>query len=148
MTILEKTVEINASAEKVWPMVTWDRMPEWLDMFKSAQWTSSEKNKVGSAVHVVSEVADVKSDFDAEITEFAPNGEGTRAWKTTGGSLTAAGAIYVKPEGNKTLVMMVEEYRLPYGPIGSMLDRIRVRKAFENSFANSCMRLKEISENS
>jgi uncharacterized membrane protein len=146
LTIIEKSIEIDAAADKVWPMVTWDRIPEWSDMFKGVEWTSAEKNKVGSTLHVSSEVADVKNDFNAEITEFADKGEGTRAWKTTGGRLTAAGAIYLKPDGNKTQLMMVEEYKLPYGPIGTMLDKIRVRKAFENSFTNSCMRLKEITE--
>ncbi len=147
MTRLEKTMEIDTSADKVWPLIRLDRMPEWFDMFKDVEWTSVDKNKVGSTVHVVSEPApDIKNDFDAEITEFADGGEGTCAWKTTGGSLTAAGAIYLKPSGNKTVVMMVEEYKLPYGPIGAMFDKIRVRKAFENSFSNSCMRLKEITE--
>ena len=60
--------------------------------------------------------------------------------------MAVAGAFYLKPEGNKTLLMAVSEYKLPYGPIGTMLDKIRVRKEFENSFSNSCMRLKEISE--
>ena len=146
MTLMEKTIEIEASADKIWPLVSWDRIPEWFDMFKSAQWTSQQKNKVGSRVHVVSELADTKNDLDVEITEFADGGEGTRAWKTVGGSMAAAGAFYLKPEGNKTLLMMVSEYKLPYGPIGTMLDKIRVRKAFENSFVNSCMHLKEISE--
>jgi uncharacterized membrane protein len=146
LTIFEKSTEINASAQKVWPLVTWDRIPEWFDAFKAVKWTSAEKNRAGSTVHVTSEVADVKGEFDAQITEYAQEGEGTRSWKTTGGNLAAAGAIYLKPDGDKTQLMMVEEYKLPYGPIGTMLDKIRFHKAFEDSFANSCMRLKEIAE--
>ena len=146
MTIIEKSIEINAPSDKVWPLVTWDKIPEWFDMLKEAEWISKEKNEVGSRLHVISEVADIKSDFDAEITEYAQSGEGERTWKTIGGGITAAGAIYLKPTGNKTLVMMVGEYKLPYGPIGTMLDMIRVRRAFEKSFADSCMRLKEITE--
>jgi uncharacterized membrane protein len=147
LSMVEKSFDVEAAADKVWQLITWDRMPQWFNMFKSAEWTSTEKNKVGSKIHVRSEVAEVKNDFEAEITEFADAGEGTRAWKTTGGNFTAAGAVYVKPDGNKSRVMMVEEYKLPYGPIGTMLDKIRFRKAFENSFSNSCTRLKEISEN-
>ncbi len=147
MTIIEKSIEIGASADKIWPLTTWDRIPEWFDAFKSARWTSSDKNKVGSKVHVVSEVADEKDEFDAEIIEYTGRGEGAQTWKTTGGHYNAAGSIYLKPSGeDKTLVMMVEEYKLPYGPIGTMHDRIRVHRAFEDSFWNSCMRLKEIAE--
>lgn len=146
MSLFEKTFEVDASADKVWPLVAVDRMPEWFDMFRSVEWISNERNQVGSKIHVVNEVAQVRNDFDAEITQYAGNGEGTQAWKTTGGNLTAAGAIYLKPEGNKTLVMMVEEYKLPHGPIGRMLNRIRVHKAFEDSFNSSAQRLKERSK--
>ena len=147
LTIFEKSIEIDTSADKIWPLATWDKIPEWSDIFKSAQWSSATKNKVGSKVHVVSEVADEKDEFDAEIIEYTDHGEGAQTWKTTGGRFTAAGAIYLKPNGvNKTLVMMVEEYRLPYGPIGSMHDRIRVHKAFEEGFEESSRRLKEMAE--
>jgi uncharacterized membrane protein len=147
LTIIEKSIEINTSADKIWPLATWDKIPEWSGIFKSAQWKSLDKNKVGSKVHVVSEVADEKDEFDAEIIEYTDHGEGTQTWKTTDGHFTAAGAIYLKPSGeNKTLVMMIEEYRLPYGPIGSMHDRIRVHKAFKDEFEESTRRLKDIAE--
>ena len=104
------------------------------------------KTRLGQKVHVVSEVADEKDEFDAEIIEYTDHGEGAQTWKTTGGHFTA-GAIYLKPGGeDKTLVMIVEEYRLPYGPIGSMHDRILVHKAFEESVEESSRRLKEIAE--
>ena len=147
LTIIEKSIEIDTSTDKIWQLATWDKIPEWSDIFKSAQWTSPDKNKVGSKVHVVSEVADEKDEFDAEIIEYTDHGEGAQTWKTIGGHFTAAGAIYLKPSGeNKTLVMMVEEYSLPYGPIGSMHDRIRVHRAFEEGVEESSRRLKEIAE--
>jgi hypothetical protein len=100
----------------------------------------------GLTLHVISEVVDVENEFDAQITKYARDGEGTRGWKTTGGNLATAGAIYLKPVGDKTQLMMVAEYQLPYGPVGTMLDKIRVHKAFEDRFMNSCLRLKEITE--
>ncbi len=146
MTIIEKSIEIEAQADKVWPLTEWNRIPEWFTPFKDAQPTSVEQNKVGSKVLVTSAMADMQNSMEIEITEFAANGEGTRAWRTTSGTIQAAGAIYLKPEGNRTQMYMVGEYKLPYGAIGRMLDRIRVRKEFEQGFEESSMRLKKIVE--
>jgi uncharacterized membrane protein len=146
LTIIEKTIEINAPADKIWPLTKWEKIPEWFTLFKNAEPTSTEQNTVGSKLHVTGEVGNAPSSLNIEIIEFAEDGEGTRAWKTIGGSMQAAGAIYLKPEGNRTQMYMVGEYELPYGAIGRMLDRIRVKKAFEEGFEVSSRRLKEIVE--
>jgi uncharacterized membrane protein len=148
LTIIEKSLEIDAPADKIWPLIEWEKVPEWFTLFKDAEPTSQEQNKVGSKLHVTSEAADVQSSMDVEVTEFAESGEGTRAWKTTGGDIQAAGAIYLKPEGDRTQMYMVSEYKLPHGAVGRMLDRIKVHKAFEESFEESSRRLKEIVESS
>lgn len=123
-------------------------MPLWFTLFSDSEPISLEQNKVGSKLHVTSEAADLEGTMYIEITEFTEGGEGTRAWKTTGGKMQAAGAIYLKPEGNRTQMYMVGEYKLPYGAIGRMQDRIRVHKAFESGFEQSSRRLKEIVESS
>jgi uncharacterized membrane protein len=146
LTIIEKTIEIEASANKIWPLTHWDKMPLWFTLFKDAEPISPEQNKVGSRLHVTSEAVNVWNSMDIEITEFTEGGEGTRAWKTTGGKVQAAGAIFLKPEDGRTQMYMVGEYKLPYGAIGRMQDRIRVHRAFEESFEESSRRLKEIAE--
>jgi len=35
LTRIEKSIEINAPPEKIWPMIQWDRTPEWY-----TPWTS------------------------------------------------------------------------------------------------------------
>jgi hypothetical protein len=113
LILIEKTIEIISTANKIWPLVTWDRILEWFDMFKSVELTSGEKNKVGSKVHVVNELADTKNDLDVEITESANSGEGTYAWKTVGGNMAAAGAFYLKLEGNKTCLWRLKNTNCP-----------------------------------
>jgi uncharacterized membrane protein len=146
LTIVEKSIEIDAETDRIWPLTKWDKIPKWFTLFKDATPTSAEQNKVGSKLHVTSEVANTENSMDIEITEYTVSGEGSRAWKTTGGKMQAVGAIYLKPEGNRTQMYMVGEYELPYGAIGRMMDRIRVKKTFEESFEESSKRLKEIAE--
>jgi hypothetical protein len=59
-TKIEKSIEINAPPEKIWPMIQWDRMPDWFDPCKSAEWTSKDKYKVGSTVNVKISLAGLK----------------------------------------------------------------------------------------
>jgi hypothetical protein len=59
--------------KKIWPMIRWDRMPEWDEGTKKVEWTSKGEPGVGSTVHVIGEVAGVKGEWDGEVTELIEN---------------------------------------------------------------------------
>jgi len=70
----EKSVEIKAPPEKVWEMLAFDRMPEWMGGWKSVAFTSEvrtpeDKYRVGASAHVTEEHAK----YDLEITESLEN---------------------------------------------------------------------------
>jgi uncharacterized membrane protein len=146
LTKVEKSIEIKAPTEKIWPFITWERIPEWFEMWKKVEYTSKDKNKVGATVHVVGEVAGTKSEFDAEITEFAQNGDGARAWKSIGGDITARGSIALSSQKDATKVTFLADYELPYSILGKIIDELRVHKAFEKSFEASAKNLKAAAE--
>ena len=73
MVRIEKSVEIKAPPEKVWEMLAFDRMPEWM-YWKSAAFTSEvrtpeDKYRVGASAHVTEKHAK----YDMEITESLEN---------------------------------------------------------------------------
>ena len=43
MARIEKSIEIKAPAEKVWQLLFWDRLPEWMDTIKKAVYTSEKR---------------------------------------------------------------------------------------------------------
>jgi uncharacterized protein YndB with AHSA1/START domain len=68
---IERSVEIKAPPEKVWEMLALDRMPEWKESCKSAEYTSEartaeDKFRVGAFAHGITK-KQVKINF--EITE-------------------------------------------------------------------------------
>ena len=70
----EKSVEIKASPEKVWEMLAFDRMPEWMDEWKSVAFTSEvrtpeDKYRLGASAHVT----EMHAKYDMEITESLEN---------------------------------------------------------------------------
>jgi uncharacterized protein YndB with AHSA1/START domain len=71
---VEKSVEIKAPPEKVWEMLAFDRMPEWMGDWKSIASisevrTPEDKYRVGVSAHVTEKHAG----YDMEITESLEN---------------------------------------------------------------------------
>jgi coenzyme Q-binding protein COQ10 len=144
MTRIEKSTVIKASPEKIGSIAQFDRLPEWQAEWKSVEWTSEEKNKVGSTLHLVGEVSGFKSEIDLELTEFVENEKA--AWRTIGGNMTGIGSMTFSPVEDGTKFSMVIDYELPYSVLGKLIDKLRVRKAIEKSYDEALKRLKDMAE--
>jgi uncharacterized membrane protein len=144
LTRIEKSIEINVSPEKIWPIVRWENVPEWFDTVKKVEWTSKEHNKVGSTFHAISEAAGAKMEYDAEITEVIENEK--MAARTTGGNLTSISSVSLSPTEAGTKVTITQEYEMPYSVIGKLIDKLRVRKAMEKSIDDALKKLKDTME--
>jgi len=70
----EKSVIVKATPSKVWEMLAFDRMPEWMDGWEKAEYTSEvrtseDKYRVGASVHVT----EMHAKYDMEIVESIEN---------------------------------------------------------------------------
>ncbi len=92
---IDESIEISAPSEKIWPMIQWDRIPEWMDVFKKVEWTSKDKYKAGSTLHIIGVAAGVKAEFDAENTEATQDEK--VAWRTTAGNVKGGGVWALSP---------------------------------------------------
>ncbi len=144
MARVEKSIEIHASPEKVNSVVKWERFPEWFDSFKKVEWTSKEKERVGSTVHVTSEIAGMKAEYDAEIVEFTNT---TLRWRTIGGNFTAISTGTLGPKNSGTEFTIEIDYELPYSILGKMIDKLRVHKAIEKDLEKGLNGIKHSAEN-
>ena len=144
MARIEKSMEINVSTEKIWKMLLWDRIPEWLKGME-AEYTSDEKEAVGATAHVKSETAGIKVEWDVEITEYKEN-EMAR-WRSTGGDVTAIGSTTLQPTEMGTIVTFVIDYELPYSILGKIVDKLLVSRELEVDIENGLVDLKNMLEN-
>ena len=126
---IEKSIEVKASTEKVWPMLYWDRLPDWLEIIKAAEYTSEEKNNVGATAHVTVETAGVNVEWDVEITEYIEDEKAT--WRSTAGNLTAIGLTILRQTEAGTKVTFVIDYELPYSVLGKIIDKLMVSREAE-----------------
>ena len=144
MAKIERSIDIEAPPEKVWPMVYWDKIPQWLDMIKKAEFTSKDKDKLGATAHVVGEAAGIKAEWDAETTEWTENKR--FAWRTTAGTFTGFGSMTLSPVKAGTKATFLMDYDLPYSFLGKLVDKLRVSKQMDKEFRIGMEKLKEIGE--
>ena len=144
MTRIGKSVEINASPEKIWKLMSWERTPEWYDAFKKVVRTSEEKDMVGETVHISGEVAGTKAEWDAETTERVVNEK--VGWRSIGGAFTGFGSQTLIQIKNGTKVTFLMDYQMPYSIFGKIMDKLRFQKAFEKTIDEGMKKLKELAE--
>lgn len=144
MARIEKAIEIAAPPEKVWSMLYWDRIPEWLDGIKEAEYTSEEKDVVGATAHVVGETAGIRVEFDIEITEYLEFEGAT--WRSTAGNFTAIGLTTLKPTEAGTELTLVMDYDLPYSILGRIIDKLLVSRDMDSGFERGLEKLKNMLE--
>ncbi len=141
---IEKSIEINVSPSKIWPFVTWENVPQVFESLKKMEWTSKEHNKVGSTLHINTEVAGIVQENDVEITELEENHKA--AWRTIGGNSTIIFSSTFSPTKDGTKVTFAQDYELPYSVFGKIIDKLKVHKALEKDTEKALMKLKAIAE--
>jgi uncharacterized membrane protein len=141
---VEKSIEVNAPREKIWSLVNWDRVPEWYESIKKVEWTSEPKMAVGSTVHVFEELAGVKSEFDAVITEWVENEK--VVWRTTSGNIPGVYIATLNPSENAFKITTSFDYQLPYSVFGKLMDKLRFSKVMQIESEKALQKMKEASE--
>ncbi|MBS3737148.1 SRPBCC family protein [Candidatus Bipolaricaulota bacterium] len=144
MAKIEKSIEIEAPVEEVWPVVHWDRVTEWMDFIKNAEYTSEKHHEKGATAHVISEVAGQETEFDTEYTDYVENER--KSWRTTGGDMTAFGEVSVEPTEEGTKVNLSMDYELPYSILGKIMDKLKVSKEMEKEYETALEKLKDMLE--
>ena len=144
MTKIEKSIEINAPLDKVYSLINWSSVPEYYDSIKKVEWTSEPKMEVGATVHVFSEIAGAKGEWDAEITEYKDNEK--VSWRTTSGNMTIIYNATLEPAKAGTKLTTSFDYELPYSILGKLIDKLRVHKSMEKEVEQALQKMKDIAE--
>ncbi len=144
MVRIERSILINVSSEKVWSMVFWDRVPEWMDQVKTVKYVSEYKDRIGATAHLSGQVGSIKAEFDAETTEWVENER--FAWRTSSGTFTGFGWIALTPINSVTKATFVMDYDLPYSFLGVPIDRLRVVRDLERGTDRALEKLKRLVE--
>jgi uncharacterized membrane protein len=149
MTRIEKSILIKAPPEKIWEMMAWDRVPEWMDGMKSAEYTSEvstleDKLEVGATAHTVLQYAGIKVENELENTECIVNEKSS--YRSVSGDMTTFGSMILEPIEEGTKVKFITDYELPYSILGKIVDKLFVQREGEKGVEESLEKLKNILE--
>ena len=109
------------------------------------EWTSKDKNKVGSTVHIkVKEALGMKPELDYETTEVIENEK--VAFRSTGKNFKATGYHSLIPTKDGTKVTIFADYELPYSVFGKQFDKAAFHRTMEKSFDVGLKKLKDMME--
>jgi uncharacterized membrane protein len=143
---IEKSIEIGAPREKVWEMLAFDKAVEWMEGWKSVEYTSEvktheDKYKVGASAHITEHVK-----YDYEITESLKNEK--IVWHSAGSrSKPKMTVSYImKPTETGTVVTTVFDYTSPFSVLGKIVDKAGGQRIAEKDTEKSLEKLKSILE--
>ena len=145
MVRVEKSIEIKARPEKVWEMLAFDRLPEWMDVaeVKTAQYisevrTPKDKYRVGASAHIVEK----RWEYDLNVMESLENEKMTVRTK---GKYIFTMTSSLKPVDGGTKLTWVGEIEMPWGILGKALSGI-FRRTVEKDVKKALEKLKSILE--
>ena len=156
MTRIEKSIIIDAQPEQIWVLLAWDRCQEWMDEWRknltSLEYTStvttdSDKYQVGTSAH-----GNIKGigmgEFDLEITESLENQKMTYLTKRSGSNQQVGRITFLlEPVETGTKFTIVYDYRMPWGVVGTLLNRLGAQRSGERMLERDNANLKRLLEN-
>ena len=143
MANVTKSIEVEASPEKVW---TWSmdqkNMNEASKGFSESLWTSNGPVGVGSISHFISEAGGTTAETDLEVTEYVENKK--FAQRSIGESKTKMAFAYVlEPTVKGTKVAFNMDYEVPYSILGKLIDKLKVHKEVEKGITKLLENIKK-----
>ena len=148
---VESSVEIEAPIEKVFVFFSNPKNQEriFVDYNMKIEDVSKQPIGVGTKYRPSCVIAGIKAKPHLhELVEFEKNRRIVdREVKGGGGSLKKEELTYAFGATDRgTKVTLTIDYKLPYSVIGEVLDKLRMRKAFENFSKDGVQKAKEILE--
>ena len=145
MAKLTKSIEIEASPEKVWTFIT--DIKKMNDAMKG--WSEGESTSktvgVGATTHYVGAAGGSTAEWDMEVTEFVKNKK--MASRTIGASkfkMTSSETLEPTTKGTKFTFSM--EYGVPYSILGKLVDKLKVSKDMEKNMSKMLENIKKAHE--
>ena len=146
MATIHNEININASIEKVWAMLTDLELLEQYDpTVKKSTLVSAEKTGLGAKRKVL--MLDGKNWFDEKVTAYKTNEELT--YQLTDCSFPIKGLKHsysFEKVGNQTKVKQVMEYTVKFGLLGKLLDVLMIRKQSDSGIKKFFSGLKSYAE--
>lgn len=144
---LANDITINASIDKIWNILTDLEILDKTDpTVKKATLISEQKTGLEAKRKVL--MLDGKNWFDEKITVFKPNEELVYQLTDCSFPIKSLKHTYTfQKNGTQIKVQQVMEYTVKFGILGRLMDKMMIRKQFNNGIKKFLNGLKSYAEN-
>ncbi|MDJ0955170.1 MAG: SRPBCC family protein [Acidimicrobiia bacterium] len=142
MSTFTTSIVINAPSDEVWAtLADIPSIHEWNPGVEASHGTSEETTGLGATRH-----CDLggRNFLDEEVVKYETGRRLTMRIVDSNMPFRSADIHFrLEPEGNATTVSVSPDYRLKYGPVGAVMDRLMVRNMYEKGMNGLLRGLKE-----
>jgi len=118
---IERSIEINAPPEKIWPfLIEPEKIMQWFTLLKKFEYTGEQRSGVGTPFYYEEKNGPMLMKLSYEVTEWVENER--VAFRMTSGPAKRddqVWAIEATPSGSK--FTCTEDYEMPWGVLGRMI---------------------------
>lgn len=143
---VEKTIDIAAAPEKIWPYVTDPaKIPLWFDTFKKCQYVGEQRSGVGTRYYVEEKVPGPLRKVHFEAVAWDEN-TALRLRMKSGENVSSYEIHWkLKAHATGTAFHFVEDVGMPFGILGRLLG-VLGRRTAEKMVEGMLRRLKTLCE--
>jgi uncharacterized protein YndB with AHSA1/START domain len=144
---VQRSVEIAASPEKVWPfLVEPEKILKWCITFRKFEYTGEQRSGMGTPLYIEEKVSPMPlMKLNFKVTEWVEN-EGL-AFSLTSGNLTKGydqwWTVETMPSGSR--FTFTEDFKMPFGVIGKLMGVVG-KSSSEGHVREMLAKLKSLAE--
>ena len=143
---VEKSVEIAASPEKIWPfLIDPQKIVMWFDTFKKVEYTSDRHSGVGTTYYIEEKVPGPLRKINFKAINWDENKQLTFSMTSGVGVKSYEIRWEIKADHSGTKFYFMEDVGMPFGFIGSIMGALG-QKTAEKMVEGMLLKLKELSE--
>ncbi len=147
MTVIDKTVTINASLAQVEAFMDLpERIPEWYVGIDSVVPEPGYPIEVGTTGQFVAKSAGLTVESKFTLTRREVNGADHIREFLIEGMMTGTNTWTLREEGDVTHLNVIVDYQLSGGVLGKIMDRLFVERTYDNNSEQSLQNLKSMIE--
>jgi uncharacterized protein YndB with AHSA1/START domain len=130
--IIEKSIEIAASPDQIWPFfVDPEKVLEWSITFKKFEYTGDQRGGVGTSLYIEEKAAGPLMKMNFEITEWVEN-ERIRLKMISGAPLKSYEQLWkLTPTDSGSEFTFYEQIIFPFGVVGKLIGLVSQGSSYE-----------------
>jgi uncharacterized protein YndB with AHSA1/START domain len=143
---LQKSVEIAAPPEKIWPfLVEPEKIMKWFTLIQKFEYTSEQRSGVGTTFYYDEKSAGRVMKLNYVVTEWVENDR--LAFSMTSGPANKDDQIWsIKSTPSGSIFTLTEDFEMPWGIIGKIMDALFVGRQIGNRLEEMVSNLKRLVE--